>query len=92
MTQQPLTGHGRFYAAVLDADHNVLAAAWQHARTTSGFVGTCGRCGNPLRPLAPYRVGPVAWYPGVCAAEGCDYETSAPGPRPEKKTEKKGAR
>jgi hypothetical protein len=85
MTQQPLVGHGRLYATVLDGDHHVLAGAWQHARNTGEYVGTCGRCGNPLRPLPPYRVGPVAWYPAVCSAASCGFETTASGPRPVKK-------
>lgn len=89
MSQQPLVGHGRLYGAVLDTDHHVIDAAWQHHRSTGAHVGTCGRCGNPLKPLASYRVGQVTWYPAACVAEGCDYETSAHGPRPEKKT--KGA-
>ena len=79
-----MTGHPRLYAAVLHAGH-VDDTAWRHHQATGRHVGTCGRCGNPLRPLTPYRVGQVTWYPAECAADGCDYETTAHGPRPEKK-------
>jgi hypothetical protein len=35
MSQQPLVGHGRLYGAVLDTDHHVIDAAWQHHRESA---------------------------------------------------------
>lgn len=89
MSQQPLvTGNehrGGLWSKVLDADHNVVAAAWRHASDTHQHVGTCRRCGQQLRPGRPYDVGQVTWYPAECVSTVCDYETAAHGPRPAKK-------
>ena len=93
MTQQPLTSgrehRGGLWSKVLDGDHNVVDAAWKHARDTSQHVGTCRRCAQPLKPGEPYEKGPVRWYPAECSSLTCDYEIAAHGPRPE--MPKKGA-
>lgn len=76
-------GHGGIWTRYLTAGY-IDDAAWRHARETRQHVGTCKRCGQPLRPGRPYRVGPVTWYPAECISTVCDYETAAHGPRPVK--------
>ena len=84
--------HSGLFSRLLDADRCVDAAAWRHHRETLGHVGKCRRCQNPLRPLTPYRVGAVDWYPAECTGAGCDYETSAHGPRPAAKPTPRGGK
>ena len=79
-------GTGGIWSRYLDNACAVDDGAWRLAIATKQHVGKCRRCGNPLAPGRPYRVGPVAWYPADCTAPGCDYQTAAHGPKPEKKT------
>lgn len=70
------------FRRIVDNDGRVLPAAWRHHLETLTHVGTCVRCGQPLRALVSYRIGQVEWFPAECTAAGCEYETAGRGPGP----------
>lgn len=71
-------------ASLCSGYDEVIDQLWRDAMTAGEFVGACGKCGQPLRPLEPYRAGQLTWYPAACSSAACDHETAAHGPRPEK--------
>lgn len=90
----PLTGRpdhrGGLWTKVKDGDGCVHDGAWRTAMALLEHVGTCRRCGQPLKPREPERLPGGRWqYPAVCTGAGCDYDTAAHGPRPAKKETKR---
>jgi hypothetical protein len=92
MTQQPITGlapdhRGGIWSRLLDTDRRVVDAAWRHHLDTGQHVGKC-RCGQPLRPGIPYKVGQRDAYPATCIRPVDPHEVVAYGPRPAKRRER----
>lgn len=92
LRQQPLYHDRRtagFWATVrIGATVEIDSTSWRMALEKGELVGTCRACGHYLRPENPYTVGAVTWYPARCTGDGCEYETAAHGPRPEKQPRK----
>jgi hypothetical protein len=87
MTQEPLIprpagqpGKAGIWSRLKDAQGAIDAKAWAHHRDTKQHVGRC-KCGQPLHPGEPYKIGSRDAYPATCASR---HDVVAHGPRPAK--------
>lgn len=63
-------------------DGNIDHHAWMRACSQAGWVGTCRRCGDYLRPERPDDRGAGRTdYLARCRDPACGYELVAPGGR-----------